>query len=147
LPWRILKVINNKISQYRKKEFNKLKKDPDLFTSESKEDISNKEFLIYSNLIILHFIGRLVCKHYREYSPKIAAKLLNKRLEGRIERIFDYIVDILKYSDRLKKEKNLYHFLLIFNNVKFLYDEIQSAMGREKAMYKKDPLKNFLPEI
>jgi len=147
LPWRILKVINNKISRYRRNEFNKLKKEPNIFTDEEKEDIQKKEFLLYSNLIILYFIGRLIRKYYREYSPKTARKLLNNRLKERIERIFDYIVNILKYSDRLKKEKNLYHFLLIFNNVKFLYDEIQSAMGRDKAMNKKDPLKNFLPEI
>jgi len=73
--------------------------------------------------------------------------LLNKRLERRIERIFDYIVDILKYSKRLTEEKNLYHFLLRFDNIKFLYDEIQSAMERDKARNKKDPLKDFLPEI
>jgi len=147
LPWRILKVINDKISRYRRDEFNKLKKYPDSFTSEEKEDISNKEFLVYSNLIILHFIGRLIRKRYREYSPKIAQKLLNKKLENRIGRIFDYVVDILKYSERLTKEKNLYHFLLNFNSVTLLFDEVQSAMERDKARQKKDPLKDFLPEI
>ena len=148
LPWIILKVINIKISQYRKNQFNKFKKEPNSFTDDEKEDILRKEFLIYSNLIILHFIGRLIRKYYREYSNKIAKKLLNKRLQGRIERIFDYIIDTLKYSERLKKEKgNLYHFLLNFNNVKLLYDEIQSAMDRDKARNKKEPLKDFLPEI
>jgi len=147
LPWRILKVVNDKISRYRRDEFNQLKKYPDSFTSEEKKDISNKEFLVYSNLIILHFIGKLIRKRYREYSPKVAQKLLNNRLENRIKRIFDYVVDVLKYSERLTKEKNLYHFLLNFNNVKLLYDEIQSAMERDKARHKKDPLKDFLPEI
>jgi len=147
LPWRILKVINNKISRYRRDEFNKLKKYPDSFTSEDREDISNKEFLMYSNLIILHFIGKLIRKYYREYSPKIAKKLLNKRLEERIKRIFDYIVNILRFSERLTKEKNLYHFLLSFNNVKLLYNEIQKAIEMEKARTTKDPLKDFLPEI
>jgi len=70
--------------------------------------------------------------------------LLNKRLERRIERIFDYIVNTLKYSTRLTEEKNLYHFLLRFDNIKSLYDEIQSAMERDKARDKKDPLKDFL---
>jgi len=147
LPWRILKVINNKISQYRRKESNRLKSEPDEFTKDEKENIQRKEFLIYSNLIILHFTGKLISKHYREYTPEIAKNLLNKRLERRIERIFDYIVDILKYSKRLTEEKNLYHFLLRFDNIKFLYDEIQSAMERDKARNKKDPLKDFLPEI
>ena len=89
----------------------------------------------------------MIRKRYREYSPKVAQKLLNNRLENRIKRIFDYVVDVLKYSERLTKEKNLYHFLLNFNNVKLLYDEIQSAMERDKARHKKDPLKDFLPEI
>ena len=147
LPWRIIKVINNKISHYRRNEFNKLKKYPDLFKTEDKKDINSKQFLIYSNLIILHFIGKLICKYYREYSPQIAKKLLNKSLEGRIERIFDYIVDVLKYSECLTKEDNLYHFLLNFNNVTLLFGEVQSAMERDKARQKKDPLKDFLPEI
>jgi hypothetical protein len=147
LPWRIIKVINNKISHYRRNEFNKLKKYPDLFKTEDKKDINSKQFLIYSNLIILHFIGKLICKYYREYSPQIAKKLLNNRLEGRIERIFDYIVDVLKYSECLTKEDNLYHFLLNFNNVTLLFGEVQSAMERDKARQKKDPLKDFLPEI
>jgi len=147
LPWRIIKVINNKISHYRRNEFNKLKKCPDLFKIEDKKDINSKQFLIYSNLIILHFIGKLICKYYREYSPQIAKKLLNKSLEGRIERIFDYIVDVLKYSECLTKEDNLFHFLLNFNNVTLLFGEVQSAMERDKARQKKDPLKDFLPEI
>jgi hypothetical protein len=147
LPWRILKVINSKISQYRRNHLNKLKNQPNSFTEDEKIDILKKEFLMYSNLIILHFIGELIHKHYREYSQKIAVKLLNKRLEKRTERMFDYIVDILKYSARLKEEKNLYHFLLNFNNINFLYDEIQRAMEMEKARTKKNPLKDFLPEI
>ena len=147
LPWRILKVINNRISQYRRNQFNRLRKEPNLFTYDEKEDILKKEFLIYSNLIILYFIGKLIHKQYREYSQKIAVKLLNMRLEKRTERIFDYIVDILKYSDRLIKEKNLYHFLLNFDNINSLYDEIQRAMEMEKARTKKNPLNDFLPEI
>jgi len=147
LPWRVIKVINNNISHYRRNEFNKSKKYPDLFKTEDKKYINSKQFLLYSNLIILHFIGKLICKYYREYSPKIAKKLLNKSLEGRIERIFDYIVDVLKYSERLTKEENLYHFLLNFNNVTLLFGEVQSAVERDRARQKKDPLKDFLPEI
>jgi len=147
LPWRILKVVNNKISQYRRNQFHKLEKEPNLFTDDEKVDILKKEFLIYSNLIILYFIGKLIHKHYGEYSQKIAVKLLNKQLENRAERIFDYIVDILKYSDRLIKEKNLYHFLLNFDNIKSLYNEIQRAMDMEKDRTKYNPLKDFLPEI
>ena len=147
LPWRIQKAINSKITKYRRNQLNRLKKEPNSFTRDEKEDILKKEFLIYSNLVILYFIGRLIRKHYREYSPRIAKKLLNKSLEGRIERIFEYIVNVLKYSERLTKEDNLYHFLLNFNNVTLLFDEVQSAMERDKARQKKDPLKDFLPEI
>jgi len=147
LPWRISKSINSKISQYRRNQLNKLKKEPNSFTENDKENILKKEFLIYSNLIILYFIGKLIHKQYREYSQKIAVKLLNMRLEKRTERIFDYIVDILKYSDRLIKEKNLYHFLLNFDNINSLYDEIQRAMEMEKARTNRNPLNDFLPRI
>ncbi len=147
LPWIILKIINNKISHFRRDEFNKLKNSPDLFTPEEKENILSKEFLLCSNLIILYFIGKLIRKNYREYSPRIAAKLLNNQLGGRINRIFDYIVDILKYSDYLKKEKNLYHFLLNFNNINSLYNEIQKAIEMEQARIEKNPLKDMLPAI
>jgi len=136
-----LKAINSKITQYRRNQLNRLRKEPNSFTKDE------KEFLIYSNLVILYFIGRLIRKHYRVYSQKIANKLLNNRLERRIERIFDYIIDILKYSEHLTKESNLYHFLLSFNNIELLYNEIQSAMERDSARNKKDPLKDFLPEI
>ena len=147
LPWRIQKAINSKITKYRRNQLNRLKKEPNSFTKDEKEDILKKEFLIYSNLVILYFIGRLIRKHYRVYSQRIANELLNNRLERRIERIFDYIIDILKYSEHLTKESNLYHFLLNFNNIKLLYNEIQSAMERDSARNKKDPLKDFLPEV
>ena len=147
LPWRIQKAINSKITKYRRNQLNRLKKEPNSFTKDEKEDILKKEFLIYSNLVILYFIGRLIRKHYRVYSQKIANKLLNNRLEERIEGIFDYIIDTLKYSEHLTKESNLYHFLLNFNNIELLYNEIQSAMERDSARHKKHILKDFLPEI
>ncbi|MDI3543610.1 MAG: hypothetical protein PWP57_1215, partial [Candidatus Atribacteria bacterium] len=64
LPWIILKIINEKIAKYRREEFNKLKKEPDSFTKEEKEEVLRKEFLIYSNLIMLYFIGKLIQKRY-----------------------------------------------------------------------------------
>jgi|GEM_PF-1519236 len=146
-PWRILKVINDKISKYRREEFNKLKKQPTSFTEEEKKDILKKEFLIYSNLIILHFIGKLIQKRYRQYSPAIAKKLLNNKLEGRITRIFDYIVGILKFSDMLARETNVPRFLKNFDTISTLYDEIQKAIEMEQARTGKDPLKDMLPEI
>jgi len=147
LPCRILKVINDKISKYRREEFNKLKKDPTSLTEQEKEDISKREFLIYSNLIILYFIGKLIKKRYGQYSPAIAKKLLNKKLEERITRIFDYIVGILKFSDKLASESNLPRFLKNFNDIDSLYGEIQKAVEMESARTRKDPLKEMLPEI
>ena len=147
LPWRILKVINDKIAKYRKEEFNKLKKEPASFTEEEKSKVLKKEFLIYSNLIVLYFIGKLTKKRYREYSPTIAKKLLNNKLEERITRIFDYIVGILEFSEKLKQETNLPRFLKNFDNISTLYDEIQKAIEMEHARTRKDPLRDILPEI
>ena len=147
LPWIILEAINNKIGKYRREEFNKLKKEPNSFIKEKKEEILRKEFLIYSNLIILYFIGKLIRKRYSNYSPKIAKKLLNKKLKKRIERIFDYIVSILKFSEKLAQETNLPRFLKNFDNINVLYDEIQKAIEMEQARTEKDPLKVILPEI
>lgn len=147
LPWRILKVINEKIAKYRREEFNKFKKEPTSFTEQEKTDVLKREFLIYSNLIILFYTGRLIQKRYRQYSPIIAKKLLNKKLEERIKRIFDYIVGVLKFSDRLTQETNLPRFLKNFDNISILYNEIQKAVEMEHARTKRDPLKDMLPEI
>ena len=147
LPWRILKVINEKIAKYRREEFNKFRKEPAPFTDEEKTDIRKKEFLIYSNLIILYFIGKLVQKRYRQYSSTIAKKLLNQKLEERIMRIFDYIVGILKFSDKLKQETNLPRFLKNIDNINFLHEEIQKAVEMEQARTGKDSLKDMLPEM
>jgi len=147
LPWRILKVVNEKIANYRQKEFNKLKKDPSSFTEEEKNDILRREFLIYSNLIILYFIGKLMQKRYKQYTSNVAKKLLNQKLDRRVSRIFDYIVGILKFSDSLKKETNLPRFLKNIENINKLYDEIQRAIEMEQARTGKDPLKDMLPEI
>jgi hypothetical protein len=147
LPWKILQVINNKIGKYRREEFNKLKKEPSSFTQEEKNEVLKKEFLIYSNLIIMYFIGKLIQKRYRQYSPIIAEKLLNKRLEERIMRIFDYIVGVLKFSERLFQETNLPRFLKNFDNIAILYNEIQKAIEMESARTGKNPLKDMLPEI
>lgn len=147
LPWRILKVINEKIAKYRREEFNKFKKEPTSFTEEEKTDVLKREFLIYSNLIILYFIGRLIQKRYKQYSPVIAKKLLNKKIEERIKRIFDYIVGVLKFSDKLTQETNLPRFLKNFDNISILYNEIQKAVEMEHARTKRDPLKDMLPEI
>jgi hypothetical protein len=146
LPWRILKVINEKITKYRRDEFNKLKIEPTPFTDEEKSDIQKKEFLIYSNLIILYLIGRLVQKRYRQYSSTIAKTLLNQKLEERIMRIFDYIVGILKFSEKLKQETNLPRFLKNVDNIHFLQEEIQKAVEMEQARTGRDSLKDMLPE-
>jgi len=147
LPWRILEIVDNKIENYRRQEFNKLKKEPNSFPEDKKQEILRKEFLLYSNLILLYFIGKLIQKRYNQYSQIIAKKLLNKKLENRIEKIFDYIVGILKYSEKLVKEKNLPRFLKNSDSINILYDEIQKAIEMEQARTGKDPLKDILPEI
>lgn len=147
LPWRILRVINERIARYRREEFNRVKKEPSSFTEEEKTEILKKEFLLYSNLIILYFIGKFIQKRYKQYLPIIAERLLRKKLEERIEKLFDYIVSVLKFSERLKQETNLPRFLKNFNNIISLYDEIQKAVEMEHARTEKDPLKDMLPEI
>jgi len=142
-----LKFINDKIGKYRREEFNKLRKEPSSFTEEEKREILKKEFLIYSNLIILYFIGKLIQKRYRQYLSLIAKRLLNKKLEERIVKIFDYIVSVLKFSERLRQETNISCFLKNFDNIIELYDEIQKATGMDSARTGKDPLKDMLPEI
>jgi len=147
LPWRMLKVIDGKISAFRRGEFHKLKNEPGNFSKEKREEILAKEFLLYSNLIMLYFIGKLMRKQYKDYSPTIAKKLLNKQLEGRIDKLFDYIVSILRFSDKLGKETNKNRFLKNYENISLLYDEIQKALEMEAARTKKDPLKEMLPQI
>jgi len=147
LPWRILKFIDNKIAKYRIEEFNKLKKEHSSFSDLEKQEIKKKEFLLYSNLIILYFIGQLIKRRYRGYTQKIAKKLLNKKLEERIGRILDYIVGILKFSDKLLEETNIPRFLKNIENINSLYDEIQKAIEMEQARTGKDPLKDMLPDI
>jgi len=142
-----LKFINDKIGKYRREEFNKLRKEPSSFTEEEKREILKKEFLIYSNLIILYFIGKLIQKRYRQYLSLIAKRLLNKKLEERIVKIFDYIVSVLKFSERLRQETNISCFLKNFDNIIELYDEIQKATGMDSARTGKDLLKDMLPEI
>ncbi|GAI63167.1 unnamed protein product, partial [marine sediment metagenome] len=74
------------------------KKEPSAFTDVEREDVQKREFLIYSNLIILYFIGRLMKKRYGQYSQEVAKRMLNQKLEGRIKKIFNYIVAVLKFS-------------------------------------------------
>ncbi len=147
LPWRVLKIIDKQISEYRVKEFNRLNKNPDSFSPEQKDEIKRKEFLIYSNLIMLYFIGQLIKKRYDVYNAKIAKNLLNNKLEERIVSLFNYVVSILQYSQALKQETNLPRFLKNFDNINTIFDEIQRAIASDQARTKKDPLEDILPVI
>ncbi|MHA1331218.1 MAG: AIPR family protein [Candidatus Hodarchaeales archaeon] len=147
LPWRILKVINGKIAKYRREEFNKLKKEPSAFTDIEREDVQKREFLIYSNLIILYFIGKLIKKRYGQYSQEVAKRMLNQKLEGRIEKIFNYIVAVLKFSEKLKRETNLPRFLKNIDNINSLYNEIEKQLSVDSARQGKDALRDMLPEM
>lgn len=146
LPWRILVTIDQEISKYRQQSFNKLKQDPNHFTQEQREEILRKEFLLYSNLLILYFIHNLINKRYSDYTPEIAKKLLNKKLESRVKSMMDYIVAALSFSDKLKAEKNLPRFLKNIDNINSLYSEVEKEIEKDKAM-RKDPLNEFLPNL
>jgi hypothetical protein len=146
LPWRILAFIDKKIAGYRKEEFNRLKSSSNGFTEDKKTDILRKEFLLYSNLMLLYFTHNLVQKRYGEYTPEIAQRLLNNQLEGRIEAIFNYIVAVLSFSDKLHQEKNLPRFLKNINNIKSLYSEIEKEIEKDRAQ-KKEILAGVLPNV
>lgn len=147
LPWRILRVINGKIAKYRREEFSKLKKESSAFTDAEREDVQKREFLIYSNLIILYFIGKLMEKRYGQYSQEVARRMLNQKLEGRIEKIFNYIAAVLKFSEKFKRETNLPRFLKNIDNINSLYNEIEKQLSTDGARLGKDPLKDMLPEM
>ena len=147
LPWRILKVINEKIAKYRREEFNKLKKEPFASADNQKEDVQKREFLIYSNLIILYFIGRLIRKRYGQYSQEVAKRMLNQKLEGRTAKIFNYIVAVLKFSEKLREETNLPRFLKNIDNINSLYNEIEKWLSVDAARQGKDTLRAMLPEM
>ncbi|MEK6808280.1 MAG: hypothetical protein AABY14_01185, partial [Nanoarchaeota archaeon] len=144
LPWRILTFVDNKIATYRKEEFNRLKSNPSEFNEEKRKEILRKEFILYSNLIILYFIHNLIHKKYGDYTPEIAKRLLNNQLEGRIQSLFDYVVAVLSFSERLSTEKNLPRFLKNIVNIKALYSEVEKEIEKDKAK-KKDTLKEILP--
>lgn len=72
LPWRILTFVEKKIAAYRKGEFNKLKLNPNDFDEDKKASILRKEFLLYSNLMLLYFMHNLIRKRYGEYTPEVA---------------------------------------------------------------------------
>ncbi len=146
LPWRILTFVNKKIAGYRKREFNRLKLNPTELSNDKKSTILRKEFLLYSNLIFLYFINNLLKKKYREYTPRVAKLLLNNQLEERIGALFDYIVAVLSFSEKLRQEKNLPRFLKNINNIRVLYSEIEREIEKDLAQ-KKDVLKETLPSL
>lgn len=146
LPWWILTFVNGKIAEYRRQEFNRLKLNPTTLNEDERSAILRKEFLLYSNLIILYFTHNLVKKRYREYTPEIAKLLVNNQLEERIGLIFDYIVAVLSFSEKLQQEKNLPRFLKNLDNIKALYSEIEREIEKDLAQ-KNDVLKGILPNL
>ncbi len=147
LPWRILDFIEKKIAMYRKGEYNKLKLNPFDFDDDKKATIFRKEFLLYSNLMLcayLYFMHNLIRKRYGEYTPEVARRLLNNQLEARTEQLFNYIVAVLSFSEKLQQEKNLPRYLKNINNIKFLCSEIEKEIEKDRAQ-KKDILAEVLP--
>jgi hypothetical protein len=145
VPWCILTFIEEQIAKYRKEEFNRLKSNPDDFDDPKKDAILKKEFLLYSNLIILYFIHKLIRKKYDDYTPEIANLLLNNKLEDRIRSLFDYIVAVLSFTDRLSEEKNLTRYLKNIENINTLYSEVEKEVEKDKALQKKQYVLNVLP--
>ncbi len=145
LPWKTLIFIDNNIATYRK-EFNKLKLNLSEFDEEKRAEILRKEFLLYSNLMILHFIHNLILKRYSDYTPNVAKFLLNNQLETRVQSLFDYVVAVLQFSERLVQEKNLPRFLKNIDNIKMLYSEVEKEIEKDKAK-RKDTLKEILPNL
>lgn len=143
LIWRILRVIDNKIIEFRR-SYNELKLKS--ITDDKKKEIERKEFLIYSNLIFLYFVQKLIRKKYGDYNTDIANKLLNNQLEERIEKLFNYIVSVLSFSEKLKSERNLPRFLKNIDNIDLLYEEVEKEIEKDKAKGQ-DTLKDILPQI
>jgi hypothetical protein len=146
LPWRILTFIDAQIAKYRREEYNQSKLTPNIFDDERKKEILRKEFLLYSNLVILYFIHNLIHKRYGDYTPDIAQRLLNNQLESRVQVLFDYVVAVLSFADRLVTERNLPRFLKNIDNINALYLEVEKEIEKDKAI-KKDTLKNVLPNF
>ncbi len=146
LPWRMLEFIDKKIAAYRKEEFNRLKLNPSEFVEDKKTAILRKEFLLYSNLMFLYFIHNLIQKRYGEYTPGIAQRLLNNQLETRIEALFNYVVAVLSFSEKLHQEKNLPRYLKNINNIRALCLEIEKEIEKDRAQ-KKDILAEVLPNL
>ncbi len=144
LPWRILTVVEKNIAAYRKEEFNKLKLNPDDFDEDAKISILRREFLLYSNLMLLYFIFTLIRKRYGEYTPEVARRLLNNQLETRTEQLFNYIVAVLSFSEKLRQEQNLPRYLKNISNIKSLCSEVEKEIEKDRAQ-KKDILAKVLP--
>lgn len=146
LPWRILAFIDSEIAKYRREEYNRLKSNPADFNEEQRSMILRKEFLLYSNLMILYFIHKVIYKRYNDYTPEISRALLNNQLESRAKALFDYMVAVLSFSEKLTKERNLPRFLKSIENINLLYTEVEKEVEKDKAV-KEDILKNILPKI
>jgi hypothetical protein len=146
LPYRILSFVDCKIAEYRKGSYNQLKLNQSAFDEEKRKEILRKEFLLYSNLMILYFIHKLIRKRYSDYTPHIAKCLLNNQLESRVQTLFDYIVAVLSFTDKLTTEKNLPRFLKNIDNINILYSEVEKEIEKDKAI-KKDTLREVLPNL
>jgi hypothetical protein len=85
-------------------------------------------------------------KRYREYTPEIAKLMLNNGLEESVGALFDYVVAVLSFSEKLRQEKNLPRFLKNLNNISALYSEIEREIEKDLAQ-KKDVLKEILPNL
>ncbi|OIN97131.1 hypothetical protein AUJ66_04300 [Candidatus Desantisbacteria bacterium CG1_02_38_46] len=144
LPWRILQVVDNNIRMFRMDDFNKMKRNPSQFDEENRNKILRREFLIYSNLLFLYFFHLLIRKRYGDYTPKVVNKLLNNQLDDRVQQLFDYIVAVLEFSERITAERNLPRYLKNIQNISLLYREVEKEIEKDKAR-RKDILEETFP--
>ena len=93
--------MEKKVTAYRKEKFNKLKLSPNDFNEDKKASNYRKEFVPYSNLILLYFVHNLIRKRYGKYTPEVARHFLNNQLGARIEQLFKYVVRVLSFSEKL----------------------------------------------
>ena len=129
---------------FRMDDFNKMKRNPSQFDEENRNKILRREFLIYSNLLFLYFFHLLIRKRYGDYTPKVVNKLLNNQLDDRVQQLFDYIVAVLEFSERITAERNLPRYLKNIQNISLLYREVEKEIEKDKAR-RKDILEETFP--
>jgi len=146
LSFEIQEIVKKTISDYSK-EFNKFKKNPEKFIESDQKNLKQKEFLLYSKLILLHFIKKMFEKKYKinQIHKSIVEGLLNNKLNARIKQLLDYCIAILSYSKEIEQQDNLPRFFKRPTTTNILWLEVEKEIEKDRAK-KADPLE-ILPNI